>query len=111
MTNESNTSKEHPEASKIADPDGSGVASPGRRRPHVNKPGTETLQLPDFPSDLLTWVNNTAGYLETPRLDLVVRILEAAMIEIEVPGIQEKLKKGWAKWCQTHPKIGDEKKR
>ena len=88
----------------VGEEDGAATTPASTRKPRVSKPGTETFQLLDFPSVLLNQVNNTAGYLETPRLDFVVRILEAAMIEIEVPEMQQRLKDKWEKWCKQHPK-------
>ena len=97
MSNASNTPNDSEDASTPLP-----EATP-KRKPRQPKPGTETFQLLDFPSGLLSKVNNTAGYLEISRLDFVVRILEAVLNEMEVPKLQTKLKNNWDSWQKQHP--------
>ena len=96
MTNESNTPNLSPRASEIS----------SSKKKRQREPGTETFQLLDFPSVLLNRVNYTAGYLEIPRLEFVIRILEAALNEIGVPQMQQKLKEEWREWCEHHKARG-----
>lgn len=105
MPNDSNTSNEAVNASSISPgEDDSATSTVGKRKPRQPKPGTETLQLLDFPSRLLNRLNHTAGYLEIDRLDFVVRIVEAALAELRVEEMQQKLKHGWSEWCDRHPR-------
>ena len=42
--------------------------------------------------------------MEIDRLEFVVRIVEAALTELKVEEMQQKLKRDWSEWCDRHPR-------
>lgn len=94
MSNKPNTPKKTAKARQISEGD-VGEGSEKQR-------ATQTFQLLNFPVQLANTVNATADYLGIKRLDFVVRILEAALQELEVNTMQQKLKEQWTQWCNRH---------
>jgi hypothetical protein len=97
MSNEANTPKKAVKARLISS------ESVESSNPEIKQPSdTQTFQLLNFPVRLASRLNATADFLEIKRLDFVMRILEAALEEMEVEQMQQKLRDRWSEWCDRH---------
>lgn len=101
MSNEANTTKKAVKARQISG-GGAGTSNPEAEAQEKQSSETQTFQLLNFPVRLATRVNATADFLEIKRLDFVMKILETALEEMEVPQMQETLQEKWSQWCDRH---------